>query len=86
MEPEWTKGISNATVCNTYYLVFVFTAVSGVIAIITAFILPFLKGLTPTMKIIQIITLLLQAFLAGFLTLMSYLLCDRALKPQSRLF
>jgi hypothetical protein len=86
MEPEWTKGISNATVCNTYYLVFVFTAVGGIIAIIAAFILPFLKGLSTTTKIIQVVTLLLQAFLAGFLSLVAYLMCDRALKPQSRIF
>jgi hypothetical protein len=86
MEPEWTKGISNNTICNTYYLIFIFTAIAAVIAIISAFILPFLKGLSPTIKIMQGIALILNAFIAGFMSLIAYLLCDRALKPQSRIF
>lgn len=86
MEPEWTKGISNNTICNTYYLIFIFTAIGAVIAIISAFILPFLNGISPTIKIMQGITLILNAFIAGFMSLIAYLLCDRALKPQSRIF
>ncbi len=86
MEPEWTKKISNDTICNTYYLIFIFTAISAVLALISVFILPFLKSLSPTVKIIQAITLILQAFIAGFLSLIAYLMCDRALKPQSRIF
>lgn len=86
MEPEWTKGISNATICNTYYITFIFMAISAVIAIISAFILPFLKGLSPTVKVMQGIILILNAVIAGFLSLIAYLMCDRALKPQSRIF
>ncbi len=85
MEPEWTKGISNATICNTYYIIFVLTAIGAVIAVITAFVLPFLKGVSPAIKVMQAITLLLNAFVAGFLSLIAYLMCDRALKPQSRI-
>jgi hypothetical protein len=56
-----------------------------VIAIISAFILPFLKGLSPTVKVMQGITLILNAFIAGFMSLIAYLMCDRALKPQTRI-
>jgi hypothetical protein len=85
MEPEWTKGISNATICNTYYIIFILTAIGAVIAVISAFILPFLKGISPTIKVMQGITLILNAFIAGFLSLIAYLMCDRALKPESRI-
>ncbi len=86
MEPEWTKGITNNTICNTYYLVFVFSAVVGVLAVISAFVIPFLSGMSPTMKIMQGLGLVLQGLLAAFLSLIAYLLCDRALKPTSRIF
>ncbi len=86
MEPEWTKSVSNDTICNTYYLIFIFTFIAAIIAIISAFILPFLKGLSPTVKVMQGITLILNAFIAAFLSLIAYLMCDRALKPQSRIF
>jgi len=86
MEPEWTKGITNNTICNTYYLVFVFSAVVGVLAVISAFVIPFLSGMSPTMKIMQGLGLVLQGLIAAFLALIAYLLCDRALKPNSRIF
>lgn len=84
MEPEWTKkNISNGAICSYYYILFVVAAVAAVASIIMMFIIPFMKGVGPGMKTIQIITLLIQSALAVIASLAAYLLCDRALKPTT---
>jgi hypothetical protein len=86
MEPEWTKkNISNDAVCSYYYVLFVIAAVAAVASLIMMFIIPFMKGIGPGLKTIQIITLLIQGSLAVIATLAAYLMCDRALKPASLL-
>ncbi len=78
-EPEWTKKISNQTVCSYYYIMFVIAAAAATLAITTIFIIPFLKGISPGLKMVQIIGLVIQATLALLATLASYLVCSRSL-------
>jgi hypothetical protein len=78
-EPEWTKKISNQTVCSYYYIMFVIAAAAATLAITTIFIIPFLKGISPAFKMVQIIGMVIQAALALLATLASYLVCSRAL-------
>ena len=79
MEPEWTKKINNTTVCNFYYIVFVIAVMAGVLAVIALFVIPFIKGVPPGLKVIQMIGLLSQGALAIAASLAAYLVCDRAL-------
>lgn len=79
MEPEWTKKISNKTVCTYYYIMFIIAFAAGALAILTIFVIPFLKGLSPQFKTVQIIGLVIQAALAFIASLASYLLCSRSL-------
>jgi hypothetical protein len=78
-EPEWTKKISNQTVCSYYYIMFVIAAAAASLAIVTIFIIPFLKGVPPGFKLVQIIGMVIQAALALLATLASYLVCSRSL-------
>lgn len=82
MEPNFTKGISNDTVCNFFYAFFIiyaiFTAISflGLIGMFAYLKLP--KG----MMIAQGFYALLVLALAATQMLFHYLICDRALKPS----
>ncbi len=78
-EPEWTKKISNQTICSYYYIMFVIAAAAASLAIVTIFIIPFLKGVPPGLKLVQIIGMVIQAALALLATLASYLVCSRSL-------
>ncbi len=78
-EPEWSKKISNNTVCSYYYIIFVIAVVAGILAFISLFIIPFLKGIPPGLKVIQIIGLVSQGALAIVSSLAAYLVCRRAL-------
>jgi hypothetical protein len=84
MEPDWTKKISNDTVCNFFYgffLVYAFFAVVSLLGLIGIFVfaskLP--KGIVITQSIYALVTLGLATTMALF----HYLICDRALKPGS---
>ena len=84
MEPQWTKQISNETVCNFFYAFFIVYAAFAVISIlglVSLFIfsakMP--KGVLITQSIYALVTLGLATTMALF----HYLICDRALKPGS---
>jgi len=86
MEPEWTKkNISNNTLCSYYYVIFVIIAISAIMAVIAAFVVPFIKGISPGMKALQIVTFIIQAVFGVAASLAAYLMCDRALKPTDRI-
>ncbi len=53
-------------------------------AVIGAFIVPFIKGISPGMKALQIVGFVIQAIIGVAGSLAAYLMCDRALKPTSR--
>ena len=79
MEPQWTKQISNNTVCSTYYVIFwlyailLVLALVGTVGILVAFKLP--KGLSVGIGFQG----LLSAFILATLCLFQYLVCSRAL-------
>ncbi len=77
--PEWTKKISNNTVCSYYYIIFLIAVIAGILAVISLFIIPFLKGVPPGLKAIQMIGLISQGALAIVASLAAYLVCHRAL-------
>ena len=86
MEPEWTKkNISNNTLCSYYYVIFVIIAISAIMAVIAAFVVPFIKGISPGMKALQIVTFIIQAVIGVAGSLAAYIMCDRALKPTERI-
>lgn len=84
MEPEWTKRISNESICNFFYAFFIAYAIIaalGVLGLITSFMtLKLPKGL----MIAQGFYGLLMIALATTMALFHYLVCDRALQPGSR--
>lgn len=82
MEPDWTKKISNESICNffwIFYLVYAFFAVISLLGFASIFIfsskMP--KGVVITQSIYAFITLGIATTMALF----HYLICDRALKP-----
>ncbi len=84
MEPDWTKKISNDTVCNFFYaffMVYAFLAVVSLLGLVSIFVfaskLP--KGIVITQSVYALVTLGLATTMALF----HYLVCDRALKPGS---
>ncbi len=85
MEPDWSKKISNETVCNFFYAFFVIYAIFAVISLlgfVTLFIfaskMP--KGILITQSIYAVVTLGIATTMALF----HYLICDRALKPGTK--
>lgn len=54
-------------------------------AVIAMFFVPFVKGMSPGMKTLQITTFIIQAIIGLAGSLAAYLMCDRALKPTDRL-
>ena len=84
MEPEWTKkNISNNTICSYYYIIFIFACIATVISIMAIIMIPFIKGISPIQKLVQIMALMGQIVLALIGTLAAYLLCSRSLLPAT---
>jgi hypothetical protein len=81
MEPEWTKSIPDATVCNFYYFFFVFYAVIAVITVLGTIGILFNAKLPRGLMLSYGFSNLLVFVLAGVSALFFYLVCDRALKP-----
>ena len=82
MEPDWTKKISNETICNFFYVFFVINAVLAVVSLVALIgIFTFLKvpkGQVAAAGLQGLITLAIVTTQMLFL----YLICDRALKPS----
>ena len=81
MEPEWTKSIPDATVCNFYYFFFVFYAVIAVITLLGTLGVLFNAKLPKGLMLAYGFSNLIVLLLAGTSALFFYLICDRALKP-----
>lgn len=85
MEPQWTKQISSDTVCNFFYAFFVvyaFFAVVSVLGLIGLFI--FSAKMPKSVMVIQSLYAVITVGLATTMALFHYLICDRALKPGSK--
>jgi hypothetical protein len=81
MEPDWTKNISNSTICNFYYFFYIFYAVIAVLTVVaTIGLLTMIKMPKGMMAMYGIQNLIVFA-LAATSALFHYLVCDRALQP-----
>lgn len=81
MEPQWTKAISNETVCNFFYFFYVLYAVLAIISVF-GLVGVFFMNLPKNVLIATSIQGLLMAGLAGTTALFHYLVCSRALLPS----
>ncbi len=78
-EPEWMRKIGSNTVCNYFYVIFIFTAcVAGISIFMMLFVLPFLGLPRPTL-IGQTLTSSLILALSVANALFLYIICDRSL-------
>jgi hypothetical protein len=83
MEPSWMNQIASETVCNFFYLFFVFYSVlagitlAGTIGLLTLLKLP--KGVQIGQGVYGLFIFTLVATQALFF----YLICERGLKPGS---
>jgi len=73
MEPNWTKQISSNTVCDWFYIFFIFNAVFVVLLVGTLF--SSMKGSTRS-RLFQVLP---AAIIGAVNVLFWYLMCDRAL-------
>jgi hypothetical protein len=79
MEAEWMKKISSETVCNFFYVFFVFNAVVAALALLVMLVgFSFFKKMGMGGIAVGASNLLV-ALLAATQALFFYLICDRAL-------
>ena len=79
MEPQWSKQISSATVCNTYYFIFVLYAIVALVAIVGTLAVIINVKMPKSLAIAYGFQGALTAVLAAILMLFQYLVCSRAL-------
>ena len=74
-EPNWSKQISNSTVCTWFYalaLVNAFFAVAGIVLVL----------MSNKVNVPAVVTVLLSAALGFTNTWFLFLVCNRGLNPQ----
>lgn len=83
MEPNWTKNISSATVCNFFYVFFVVYAVIFVVSVLmtVGIMTSKLRGALGIALGGQAIVITL---IGGTMMLFYYLICDRALLANGK--
>ncbi len=84
MEPEWTKAISNETICNFFYVFFI------IYAVISGLIVLYILGLALNFKKLAAVgmPLILQSVIVLALgttqLLFHYLICSRSIVEQQK--
>ena len=73
MEPQWTRQISSTTVCDWFYIFFIFNAIFVALLVFTIF-----SGLKGGVRA-RLIQVLPAAIIGAVNVLFWYLMCDRAL-------
>jgi hypothetical protein len=73
MEPQWTRHISSTTVCDWFYIFFIFNAIFVALLVFTIF-----SGLKGGVRA-RLIQVLPAAIIGAVNVLFWYLMCDRAL-------
>jgi hypothetical protein len=83
MEPQWTKSISNESVCNFFYFFFVLYAVIFVLSILATIgvMASKVKGMLGVALGTQAIV---TTLIGGTMMLFYYLVCDRALLHKNQ--
>lgn len=81
MEPQWTKSISSAVVCDFFYFFFVLYAIILALAVV-GFVLALVNVKLPkSLLLVNGVTMALGLTITTVQVLFFYLICDRALKP-----
>ena len=73
MEPQWTRQISSTTVCDWFYIFFIFNAIFVALLVFTLF-----SGMKGGVRS-RLIQVLPAAIIGAINVLFWYLMCDRAL-------
>lgn len=83
--PAWTNKISNAMMCNYFYIFFLIFAIwAGLSLMAGIWVFASRKTMTFGMLIALIINIILSFGISATTALFLYLICDRALKPAMR--
>ena len=80
--PQWTDSISNAAVCNYFYIFFIIFAVWAAISLLGGVWIFATTKMSFGMLIGVIFNILLSFGISATSALFLYLICDRALKPS----
>jgi hypothetical protein len=81
-ESHWTDSISNATLCNFFYVFFILFTVWAVVGVIGAIWLFATTPMSAKMMIALLFNLILTSGISITAALFHYLICDRALNPS----
>jgi hypothetical protein len=79
MEPQWTRQISNSTVCDWYYILFLLNAFVAVVAVLGTLMVVFGMKLQKGLAFAFGFQGLLTIAIATISSLFMYLVCDRSL-------
>jgi len=79
MEPQWTKQISNTTVCGWYYLLFLLNAFIALVAVVGTLMVVFGMKMQKGMAYAFGFQGLLTVAIATTSSLFMYLVCNRSL-------
>lgn len=81
-ESHWTDSISNATLCNFFYVFFVIFMIWGVIGLIGMMWLFATTPMKGSTMIALLFNLVITSGISITAALFHYLVCDRALNPS----
>jgi hypothetical protein len=84
MEPNWTKNISSATVCNFFYVFFVVYAVIFAVSVLMTVGIMSNSKLRGALGIALGGQAMLTTLIGGTMMLFYYLICDRALLAHGK--
>ena len=80
--PAWTNKISNAMICNYFYVFFIIFAVwAGLSLLAGVWIFAARRSMSFGMLMALIINIILSFGISATTALFLYLICDRALQP-----
>ena len=81
MEPQWTKSISSAVVCDFFYFFFILYAIILVVSVVGVILALVNIKLPKSLLLVNGLTMGLGLTITTVQVLFFYLICDRALKP-----
>lgn len=81
-ESHWTDSISNATLCNFFYVFFVLFTIWAVIGLIGSIWLFATTPMSGKVMIALLFNLIITSGISITTALFHYLICDRALNPS----
>ena len=80
---QWSDGISNAVLCNFFYIFFVIISIFAALSLLGGiYMFPMSNKMTFPMLFMGIFNIIMTFGISGTSALFLYLICDRALKPQ----